>query len=100
MKKHFLFGFLVISSFLLFNSCEELVPEGNVVYVEEHITTPTVWESGNIYVVTGLGLTRIEALLTIEPDVIVKFDPQSTGLNVRENGNIVAVHHETASYCE
>lgn len=60
------------------NSC-------NVVQVSGNITAPTVWKSGNVYVITQ-DIT-VEDVLTIEPGVIIKSD--GARIMALNNGRIV-----------
>ncbi|MEX1014009.1 MAG: hypothetical protein WDZ80_02505 [Candidatus Paceibacterota bacterium] len=86
--KHSLFAFLLIA---LTVGCEEQDPLKNaeIIYVTEAITEPTTWYEGNIYIVDQSGSIFVEALLTIEPNVIVKF-LDGANIHVREGGVIIA----------
>lgn len=77
----------------LVTGCEKTDPEleGNVIFVTEHITSPTTWLEGNIYIVDMNGGFYIEALLTIEPNVIVKFTRENQVISVGDGGAVNAV---------
>lgn len=53
------------------NPPEEIPQNCNIVEVTEHITTPTTWTEGNVYVINGLRIS-VRSVLTIEPGVTVK----------------------------
>lgn len=61
---------------------------GSVVNVTEHITTPTTWASGNIYVIEQDDI-YVQNKLTIQPGAIIKFG-LGRGLEVQGAGQIVA----------
>lgn len=84
-----LFAFLLIVILL---GCEEQnpKPESGVIYVTEEITTPTTWFEGNIYVIDYNGDFSISALLTIEPNVIVKSLRQKQNIVVSGGGVVIA----------
>ncbi|MDT8402475.1 MAG: hypothetical protein RQ743_12335 [Bacteroidales bacterium] len=86
---HILLAFLLI---IVSVSCDELGSEEDlgVIYVTEHITSPTTWLEGKIYLVDINGDFTIEALLTIEPNVIVKFLRENQRIIVRDAGVIQA----------
>ncbi len=62
----------------------ELLP---IINVTTHITTPTTWLAGNVYVINS-GID-VSSVLTIQPGVIVKFGP-SGNLDVYTGGTITA----------
>lgn len=84
----------ILTLFLIpfITGCDEKVPEseGNVIFVTEHITFPTTWMEGNVYIVDINGDFGIEALLTIEPNVIVKFLKENQRAVVSGAGAIMA----------
>jgi hypothetical protein len=96
MKKLNLISFVTLVLLIVFlSACEEQGPDGGddsgVIYVTEHITSPTVWTEGNIYLVDINGDFKIESLLTIEPNVIVKFLRDNHRIIVGSNGIIEAI---------
>lgn len=91
--KHLLFLGLCMPFFI---GCETDDPdpgpgENHIIFVTEAITTPTTWYEGNIYIVDINGDFRIEALLTIEQDVIVKNLDNNGRILVHEGGAIQAI---------
>lgn len=66
-----------LATALVFASCEkddlqqEDIQPCNVIEVEDHITTPTVWTEGNVYVINNWNLA-VRSVLTIEPGVVIK----------------------------
>ncbi len=84
-------SFLALFLIPFITACEEdPLLEGNVIFVTEHITSPTTWMEGNVYIVDINGDFRIEALLTIEPSVIVKFLKENQRAVVSGAGAIMA----------
>jgi Divergent InlB B-repeat domain len=59
--------------------------QAQVTLISSDITTPTTWQSGNVYQVTKR--ISVSAVLTLQPGVLVKFDP-GAGLHV--TGSLVA----------
>lgn len=60
--------------------------------VDSDITTPTTWESGKMYRVTAA--INVAAALTIQPDVVVSFDP---GALLMVSGSISADGQDAAT---
>ncbi len=76
MKEYLKFLFLAVIAIVI-ASCEkddileEEIPQNcNMVEVTEHITQPTTWTVGNVYVIKRT--IQVRNVLTIEPGVIVK----------------------------
>ncbi len=82
---------------MLFAACEKKnndvppPPEDNLIYITEHITVPTTWYEGKIYIVDINGDFNIGALLTIEPNVIVKFLKEDQRIYISNGGVISAI---------
>lgn len=81
-------------------------PSGcTIVNVSSKITTPTTWTAGNVYVIKSW--ISVNAPLTIEPGVIVKFDNANSGLSIyaktTANGTasnpIIFTSFKDDSYC-
>lgn len=75
MKKNYL---LITAALFIFTACEqdevleqEEIQNCNIVEVTDHITEPTLWTAGNVYVIQNLHL-NVRSVLTIEPGVVVK----------------------------
>lgn len=64
--------------------------KGNVVYVNEDITIPTKWASGNIYVIPDGKYIYVKSTLTIDPGAIIKLG-QGSLLLTNDGGRIDAV---------
>ncbi len=87
---------ILLSSLLIFglSSCkkdtitpDELQPQDcNIVKVSNAIKEPTVWKSGNVYVIDGTDID-VQSVLTIEPGVVVKL--KNARINV-VSGKILA----------
>jgi hypothetical protein len=91
--KHSLFAFLLMALLL---GCEEKDPElvNQVINVSDNITEPTTWYEGNVYIVDQNGSIFVDALLIIEPNVIVKCLDRAN-IHVRDGGVINAIYNQT-----
>jgi len=93
MKRMTFRSYLIISLLLpLLFGCEEEdeIPVNDVIYVTDNITAPTTWHEGNIYIVDKNGSIFVDALLTIQSNVIVKCLDRAN-IHVREGGVINAI---------
>lgn len=113
---------MVLSMGLIFFSCKKndpapaptpaptnpttpVVTKCNVVEISTHLTQPTTWTSGNVYVVSGW--IDVKQPLIIQPGVTVKFKTISSKLNVyakitadaTEANPIVFTSYKDDSYC-
>jgi hypothetical protein len=71
-----------------------VTPDGgctfNVVTITEGITTDTTWTTGTVYLIEAWNMF-VEATLTIEPGVVVKFHPdKGPEMLMGDNGTILA----------
>src|SRR5690606_38796984 len=65
---------------------DQILHSCNIIMVDDHITEPTTWTYGNVYVVSrGISVRNV---LTIEPGVVVKLKDASIDV---VGGKIVAV---------
>lgn len=55
-------------------------PGCNMISVNADITSPTTWTAGNVYVINSW--IKVNAALTIEPGVIIKFGNASSGMSI------------------
>ncbi len=62
----------------------------NIVYITENIEVPTVWDSGKVYVIKVYDFW-VKSSLTIQAGCIIKFGPDGLGMNVGDDGTIVAI---------
>ncbi|MFZ2897519.1 MAG: hypothetical protein WA004_02785 [Saprospiraceae bacterium] len=92
------FSLLLFSAFLslLFYQCqtdeitETPLVTGEIIAIDENITSDVTWTSGNIYVLTGMIAVTDNATLTIEPCVVVKAENGVTGLVIDRGAKINA----------
>lgn len=71
MKKYF-FSLLAVLAIVTLNSCEkDELTDGNIIIINEEITSPTTWESSKVYVIES-GVW-VNSNLTIEPGTQIKF---------------------------
>jgi len=87
--KNSLFAFLLMA---LVVGCDKKDPEpvNQVIYISDNITEPTTWFEGNVYIVDQSGSIFVDALLIIEPNVIVKCLDRAN-IHVRDGGVINAI---------
>jgi len=94
-----------ISSFLLAScaqptdSTDEGAVERERIEVSGQISEDAVWESGKEYVATGDVIVEMEATLTIQPDVVVKFthDRADDYYGITLEGTLVADGGDSAT---
>jgi hypothetical protein len=67
----------------------------NIVTVSSDIDAPTTWTVGNVYVIEAWDF-YINATLTIEPGVVVKFHPSYPYAVQGASGNIIAIGNSTS----
>ncbi len=91
MKRHTTLILSIASLLFLFASCgEKTKPESKkVIEVTQNITSATTWETGSIYVIKKYDF-YVDAALTIQPGVIIKFTSTGANLSVGNGGSIIA----------
>lgn len=84
---------ILLSATLSFTGCDkETDPDNNcnIVYIYQKLTSNTVFEEGNVYIIDINGDWVIESTLTIEPGVVVKSLKSYQKWLVRDDGKVLA----------